>query len=578
MKIKFPLNLKYIWWVIIALFLVFLSVFFSIKGKFEYEDIAIYEFNQQQLAIARSIARQIENNFTFLQRYLALITQFKKEALFLSPLSSHPEIRDLPVIKVTIIEPSGPKKIITSSGVYTEVGISEREGIYLSLVKKGQKKYISKTYLLDPNSIPPAWVVDVVYSNGQTVVVWTIDVLKICRDATYDIRSGKTGYAWIINKDGYFLAHYEKNFVGKDAFAVRAKQNPVISFTRINKIQKQLLLTGKEGTSWYISGWHRKRKGVIKKLIAYTPAYYGGRKDKDKFWGVAVVAPIDEVKSVVHDALVYQWGLSLTTFLVILVTMLYAFYQRGQYTRQLEKEVAQKTQEIKRAHQALLRSERLAAMGRAVAYITHEIKNPLIAIGGFSTQLLRSLKEQDARKKLEIIVNEVKRLDAFLKDIGQFAKEAMPQKEVFNINEIVEKIITMVESELVGRKINLKTQLATIPLSVYADKDQIEQVLLNVVKNAIESMPEGGQLTIETCKNKQVVVNIKDTGCGIPKDSLDKIFEPFFSTKKGGTGLGLSICYKLINVNQGEICIESEVGKGTIVTLRLPLSSESKKF
>jgi len=91
-------------------------------------------------------------------------------------------------------------------------------------------------------------------------------------------------------------------------------------------------------------------------------------------------------------------------------------------------------------------------------------------------------------------------------------------------------------------------------------------------------MPEGGQLTIETCKNKQVVVNIKDTGCGIPKDSLDKIFEPFFSTKKGGTGLGLSICYKLINVNQGEICIESEVGKGTIVTLRLPLSSESKKF
>jgi len=446
----------------------------------------------------------------------------------------------------------------------------------LSLVKKRQRKYISKTYLLDPNSIPPAWVVDIVYSNGQTVFIWTIDVLKICKDATCDIRSGKTGYAWIINKDGYFLAHYEKTFVGKDAFSVRAERNPAISFTRVNTLQKKLLLTGKEGTSWYISGWHREKRDRIKKLIAYTPAYYAGRQNKDRFWGVAVVAPIDEVKSVVRNALFYQWGLSLTALLIILGTVLYSFYQRGQYTLQLEKEVKQKTEEIKKAHQALLRSERLAAMGKAVAYITHEIKNPLIAIGGFSNQLLRSVKDQEEKKKLEIIVTEAKRLEAFLKDIGQFAKEAMPQKEIFNINEIVQKIMTVVESELVSRKINLKTWLSPIPLFVYADIDQIKQILLNVIKNAMESMSEGGQLTIETLKNKEVVIKIKDTGSGIPEESLDKVFEPFFSTKKGGTGLGLSICHKLISVNQGEICIESEVGKGTLVTMRLPSSSEKE--
>ena len=571
---KFNLNIKSIWRLLIAFFFIFLLIFLSIKGKFEYEDIAIYEFNQQQLAIARSVARQIEDYFTWLERYLAIITN--QSILLSRPLSTYPEIADLPVIKVTIIEPSNQKRIITYRKVYTQTEFTDREGAYLSLVKKGQRKYISKTYLLDPNSIPPAWVVDVVYSNGQTVLVWTINVLKICKDATYGIHSGKTGYAWIINKDGYFLAHYEKSFVGKDAFAVRAEQNPAISFTRVNMLQKQLLLTGKEGTSWYISGWHRKKRGKIKKLIAYTSAYYAGRQNKDRFWGIGVVAPIDEVKSAVHNALFYQWGLSLTALLIILGTVLYTFYQRGQYTRQLEKEVEQKTEEIKKAHQALLRSERLAAMGKAVAYVTHEIKNPLIAIGGFSNQLLRSVKDQKEKKKLEIIVSEAKRLEAFLKDIGQFAKEAVPKKEIFNINKIVQKIMAIMESELVSRKINLKTRLSPIPLFVYADMDQIEQILLNVVKNAIESMPEGGQLTIETLKNKEVVIKIKDTGSGIPEESLDKVFEPFFSTKKGGTGLGLSICHKLISVNQGEICIESEAGKGTLVSMRLPLSSENE--
>ncbi len=573
MRTKFPLNLKSIWGLGIALFLIFLLTFLSIKGKFEYEDIAIYEFNQQQLAIARSVARQIEDYFTWLERYLAVITN--QPILLSKPLSAYPEITDLPVMKVTIIEPSSQKRIITYKKVYTKTELTAREGVYLSLLKKGQKNFISETYLLDPDSIPPAWVVDVVYNKGQRLVIWTIDVLKICGNATYDIHSGKTGYAWIINKDGYFLAHYEKSFVGKDAFAVRAEQNPAISFTRVNIIQKQLLLTGKEGTSWYISGWHRERKGRIKKLIAYTPVYYAGRKNKNRFWGVGVVAPIDEVKSVIHNALLYQWGLSLTALLIILGTVLYSFYQRGQYTRQLEKEVEQKTEEIKKTHQALLRSERLAAMGRAVAYVTHEIKNPLIAIGGFSNQLLRSVKDQKEKKKLEIIVTEAKRLEAFLKDIGQFAKEAVTKKETFNINEIIQKIMAIVESELVSRKINLKTRLSPIPLFVYADKDQIEQVLLNVVKNAMESMPEGGQLTIETLKNKQVVIKIKDTGSGIPEESLDKVFEPFFSTKKGGTGLGLSICHKLISVNQGEICIESEVGKGTVVTMRLPFMKKS---
>jgi len=574
MRTKFSLNLKSIWGLVIVFFLIFLLIFLSIKGKVEYEDIAIYEFNQQQLAIARSVARQIEDYFTWLERYLAVITN--QPILLSRPLSAYPEIADLPVIKVTIIGPSSQKRVITYKKVYTPTELTAREGVYLSLVKKGKRKYISKTYLLDPNSIPPAWVVDVVYNKGQRLVIWTIDVLKICGNATYDIRSGKTGYAWIINKDGYFLAHYEKSFVGKDAFAVRAEQNPAISFTRVNMIQKQLLLTGKEGTSWYISGWHRERRGKIKKLIAYTSAYYASRQNKDKFWGVAVVAPIDEVKSVIHNALFYQWGLSLTALLIILGTVLYSFYQRGQYTRQLEKEVEQKTEEIKKTHQALLRSERLAAMGRAVAYVTHEIKNPLIAIGGFSNQLLRSAKDQKEKKKLEIIVTEAKRLEAFLKDIGQFAKETVSQKETFNINEIIQKIMAIVESELVSRKINLKIRLSPIPLFVYADIDQIKQILLNVIKNAMESMPEGGELTIETLKNKQVVIKIKDTGSGIPEESLDKVFEPFFSTKKGGTGLGLSICHKLISVNQGEICIESEVGKGTVVTMRLPSSSESE--
>ncbi|MDL1970522.1 MAG: ATP-binding protein [Candidatus Desulfofervidaceae bacterium] len=571
--IKLRLPQRSVWLIVGILIFSSAVVFLGLRGKRIWEDIATSQFNQQQLAIARSIARGLQNYFAFLKKYLAIVSQFKQNSLSQSPISAQPEIQGLPVIKITIINPAGQKTVITSKEVYTEPHLTKRDLIYLSLINKRQKNYISDTYLLSPNTNPRIWVADIVYAYAQTAFVWTIDVLKICEKATADIRSGETGYAWIINKKGHFLAHYEKSFIGENAFVARAQRNPAISFSRINLLQKQYLLTGKEGMSWYVSGWHRQRVGLIKKLIAYTPIYYAGSEDKGKFWAVAVVAPIDEVKNIVHQAVFYQWGLTFTALLIILGTGGYIFYQKHNYARELEEEITRKTEELEQTHQELIRSERLAAMGTAVAHVAHEIKNPLIVIGGFANQLLRSFeKDEKVKKKLGIIVKEASHLEGFLKDIGHFAKDITPQKETVDLNQLIEEIIVFVEPELVNRKISLKTYLTPLSPFIHADPVQIKQVLLNLIKNAVEAMPEGGQLTIRTYKNNEGIIEISDTGKGIPKEILDKIFNPFFTTKKDGTGLGLSICHKIVTAHRGKIQVESEVDRGTTVTIILPLT------
>jgi len=573
--IKLRLPCRPIWLIVGIFIFSFTVIFLGLRGKRIWEDIATSQFNQQQLAIAHSIARGVQNYFAFLKKYLAIVTQFKQDGLSQRPISSQTEIQDLPVIKITIITPAGQKTVVTTKEVFIEPHFTKRDHFYLSLINKRQKYYISDTYLLSSTTTSRIWVVDITYAYAQTIFVWTIDVLKICGKATTDIRSGKTGYAWIINKKGYFLAHYEKSFIGENAFVARAQRNPVVSFSRINLLQKQYLLTGKEGMSWYISGWHRQRVGLIKKLIAYTPIYYAGSEDKDNFWAVAVVAPIDEVKNIVHQAVFYQWGLTFIALLIILGTGGYIFYQKRNYARELEEEITRKAEELEQTHRELIRSERLAAMGTAIAHVAHEIKNPLIVIGGFANQLLRSFEgDEKLKKKLNIIVKETSQLENFLKDIGHFARDIMPQKKTVDLNQLIEEISIFIESELINRNISLNMHLTPLSLFIHADPGELKQALFNLIKNAVEAMPEGGRLTIRTYKNNEGIIEITDTGKGIPKEILDKIFNPFFTTKKDGTGLGLSICHKIITAHQGRIEMESQIDKGTTVRVILPLTAD----
>ena len=218
---------------------------------------------------------------------------------------------------------------------------------------------------------------------------------------------------------------------------------------------------------------------------------------------------------------------------------------------------------------------RLSVLGEAMAQITHEIKNPLMLIGGFSNQILTASKDQDEKtvRKLQTIIQEVARLEGFLKDIGRFAKEIQPNKRAVDMNQIIEQATAFFESEFGVHGIKLNLTLSPDCVNIIADPDQMEQVLLNLIKNATEAMPDGGVLSITShLDDQRVLIRIKDSGIGISKEDREKLGTPFFTTRKEGTGLGLSICHKIMNAHQGTLSISSDgPGKGTVVTVQLPI-------
>jgi PAS domain S-box-containing protein len=228
--------------------------------------------------------------------------------------------------------------------------------------------------------------------------------------------------------------------------------------------------------------------------------------------------------------------------------------------------------ERKRLEEELLRSERLSALGRAAAHINHEIKNPLMLIGGFARQILKDIPrdlEKD-KEKLQIMVDEVQRLESFLSEVGSYAKISEPQKRLGDLNALVQETCQRLEPAIQEKGITLRLELDHDLPQVWFDPVHLRQVILNIAKNGIEAMPEGGTLSLVSGRQADgVFVQISDTGEGIPPEILEKIFQPFFSTKAKGSGLGLAISQKIMEAHQGKITIESELGKGSRVTLFL---------
>jgi PAS domain S-box-containing protein len=202
----------------------------------------------------------------------------------------------------------------------------------------------------------PVWQVSVDQSHPVAlkkfagVLLFTVDASRLIGNIIKEIRSGKTGYSWIIDENGTFLFHQEKAFIGLNAFEARKGKKPTISFARINEIQKEKMLKGEEGTSWYISGWHRGLEGEIKKLIAYTPIHME-KNSSSRIWSVAVVAPATEVEGAIHSIQIRQLSLQVIIIFVILFGGLFINFMILSWSNMLEQEVTKKTIELKKSEQ-----------------------------------------------------------------------------------------------------------------------------------------------------------------------------------------------------------------------------------
>jgi PAS domain S-box-containing protein len=231
----------------------------------------------------------------------------------------------------------------------------------------------------------------------------------------------------------------------------------------------------------------------------------------------------------------------------------------------------------KRMEEELLRGERLAVLGKMAAHISHEIKNPLMLIGGFARQILKDMAQEPPKNlaKLQIIVDEVRRLEDFLVEVGSYAKFSEPQKQLGNLNALVQETCGRLEPSLQENHLALVLELDPHLPEIPFDPGHLRQVILNIAKNGIEAMGPGGTLTMATGRQAgRVFLRIQDTGPGIPPEIRAKIFQPFFSSKSKGSGLGLAISQKIIEAHQGEIVIESEPQKGTWVTIWLPAAPD----
>jgi signal transduction histidine kinase len=576
------------------------TVFFFFWQKLNHrvEIILQDQFNQQQLMLSRKIADNVESYFDFIENSLlgyaglyqtispqdhqievSLAERFSRHKLF-----GILEIRryDAQGVAVQIFSVSPLPARPSSIGLPADYLEWARDPAHRG------KLFLSKTFIFaDPpwknrrvmRFLTPLYWAD---AKGRLsgVLEFIIDPFFICEKVTADVRSGQTGYAWIIDQDVIFLAHFEKEFVGQEAMAVRLARNPQIVFRGLREINAKVL-AGQEGVGEYDSGWHRQRLGLTPKLVAFTPINFskglirGVTEVEDparNIWGVAVVAPVAEVSGSVGELLHQELFLVGTFFVLLLLATAVLIGAALTWNKTLTRKIDLKTQELLESQERLVHSERFAAVGEAAAYVSHEIKNPLMVIGGLAHQVERRLDDQETREKLKIIQNEVKRLESFLGDLRDFTRPVLPVKHKIDLNQVIREVEDMMAEVAREKGVTLGEKLDPVPF-LEADPNQLKQVLVNLIKNALEATEANGRILLATgFQDGQAWFSVQDTGKGMPAEVLENIFHPFFTTKDKGTGLGLAVIHKIISDHHGAIQVDSAPGRGSTFLVKLPLS------
>jgi signal transduction histidine kinase len=246
--------------------------------------------------------------------------------------------------------------------------------------------------------------------------------------------------------------------------------------------------------------------------------------------------------------------------------------------QRLEEDFALTTQELKITQDKLIRSERLMAMGHLVQGVAHEIRNPIMTIGGFAQRLKKELKEeQDLQKYVDAILEEAIRLEKLVKQVREFMNVQSASLTMDKIPPVVDEVIKIFKPLAKRQKVQIVKDIDGETPLINMDTAQLVSALSNIVENALESMSGGGTLTLGVNRqNNNVLITVRDTGCGIPAEQLEAIYDPFVTSKTRGAGLGLTMVHQIIMNHQGEIKISSQLENGTIVILRLPIPMVEK--
>jgi signal transduction histidine kinase len=249
---------------------------------------------------------------------------------------------------------------------------------------------------------------------------------------------------------------------------------------------------------------------------------------------------------------------------------------------QMAERLMLREKELKESQNTLRRADRLSSLGLLTAGLAHEIRNPLVAIRTFTQLLPERYNDAEFRDGFQgLALKEVDRICGLINDLLSFARPSRPKVVQENMNDVIDGITRILESEAKEKNVEITRDFTAGLPTVWIDREQMKQVFMNLVLNAIQSMKnQGGALSISTRFHSRdqsgqpgqfVQVEIRDTGVGIPEENLDHIFDPFFTNKDEGSGLGLSISHQIVQEHGGYITVESQVGVGTSFFVNIPL-------
>ena len=250
-----------------------------------------------------------------------------------------------------------------------------------------------------------------------------------------------------------------------------------------------------------------------------------------------------------------------------------------QMAQQRNQQLLDSYEKLREAQRRLIKQERLAALGEMSAIVAHEIRNPMTAIRGFAQRIGRRTDGNEVgRRYSEIIISEVDRLDKVIKSVLDFGKKSALQRQPVNIENIIDDALLLLDEQMRRKSITVEKQFAPFLPPAALDQNQIMQVVINLLQNAVDVTPAGKAIMVKaTHENHELKVSVIDGGGGVNPELIEKIFEPFFTTKLHGTGLGLAMAQRIVEEHGGTIDVGNAPSGGAIFTVRLPINADSGK-
>lgn len=494
-----------------------------------------------------------------------------------------------------------------------------------------QESFEANIFSEDENGIPQEWIYDrklqnplLISETGENKSIWqyedeqekkylvfkkkqddgnslclVVDEEKYYQKLISDIHIGTNGYVMIKNSGGRILMHPEPEQWGIMVIEGRREMYPNLDYSSLEAMVKEQC-SGNAGLSEYYSYWWTDPElPRVKKISAYAPAVIG-----DDFWVVSAVIDYEDFYTPIVEGL-KKLGVIFACGLVILLGMIFCIMKLLNDQRKATKEIVYLRElntlleEVRRGEESIAHQQRLQIMGTMTGGIAHEFNNFLTPIMGYAELLMMELDEEseeyDSAKEIYEASEKAKDVIRQISSLSRRNVETV--YKTIPAEKMLQRALKMAES-VCPANIHMKKELNLQGESILGNTTQINQVILNICVNAVHAIgkKEGEILICASCAAKETLervpvletveipdawsrylkIEIKDNGCGMEQDTLKRIFDPFFTTKKGGegTGLGLSLAEQIIHSHKGYLYAESEVGKGTIFTILLPVLEE----